>query len=409
MKKTFLNTTIGLSMIGLVAFSACEEVAITVDDKGIPMNLDTISFPAVNAVSYQSPPEMGKTDYLYFGQKDDYKFQYNLIKFDSTSITAKTPFSYYNDSLVVVDSAMLSLRFEKDSIEMNSDFQLRYFPDGGDSVFSELESNYLNFDKSNASPVISTARMEIDSTDSNSTMVYLNFKLDTSIVSVLKDTSVTDFNRSFLVELVNDESDSFKFRSLDKGDSYGPQLTVFYRQFKSDTVVQDTVSRLYNAKGDISIIIPPSISNEDSSFLSVGTAIGLKSIVMVDMGDWVLPPKSLVSSADLIFNRVQGDTLEKYAVISHPITNEGDFLKFSTFDKDPYDEDLNFYTSTLVIDDVLKINYRKVTTEIGREKFTNHGFKLQPSFNNDPFTTVHFYGLNNDDYFPIMRVIYVIP
>lgn len=410
MNKTFLNTTIGLCLIGFTIFSACEEAAIPVDGEGTPMKLDTISFPVVKAVSYRTPPEMGNTEYLYFGKKDGYNFQYNLIKFDSSSMTAQTPFSYYNDSLVVVDSLMMSLRFEKDTIENNNpEFQLRYFPDGGDSVFTELESNYFNFDKSSASLVISTARMKTDTTDSNSTKVFLNFMLDTTIMKVFKDTNVTDFNRSFLVELVNEETESFNFISMDKGDQYGPLLTVFYRQFLSDTVVLDTVQRLYNSVGDLSIVVPPEVSDEDTSFLSVGMAMGLKSIVLVDMGDWVLPPKSVVSSAELIFSRAQSDTLENYSVISYLIINEGVYQSFSSFVEDPYKEELNFYTASSVIGNVLKINHRKAATEIGRGKITNYGFKLQTSISNDPFTTVLFHNLNSSDSYPVMRVIYVLP
>ena len=410
MNKTFLNTAIRLCMIGLTFFSACEEAAIPVDGDGTPMKLDTISFPVVKAVSYRTPPEMGNTEYLYFGKKDDYNFKYNLIKFDSSSMTAQTPFSYYNDSLVVVDSFMMSLRFEKDSIENNNpEFQLRYFPDGGDSVFSEFESNYLNFDNTIASPVVSTARMEADTTDSNSTKVYLNFKLDTTILKVFKDTNVTDFNRSFLVELVNEETESFNFISVDKGDGNGPQLTVFYRQFLSDTVVLDTAQRLYNSVGDLSIVIPPEVSNEETSFLAVGMAMGLKSIVLVDMGGWVLPPKSVVSSAELIFQRAQSDTLKNYNIISHPIINEGAFQSFSSFAEDPYKEEHNFYTASPVVNNILKINHRKAATEIGRAKLTNYGFKLQTSISNDPFTTVLFHSLNSSDSYPVMRVIYVLP
>jgi len=336
------NQIIGFCLIGLIIFFSCEEAAIPVKDDGIPMKLDTISFPVIKAMSYQVPPEMGRTDLLYFGNKDGYNFSYNLIKLDSSSVTAGTPFSFYNDSLIIVDSLKFSLRFDSDSIENNAEFQLRYFPDGGDSVFNELESNYINFDKSIASNFISTGQLESDTTDTNQTKVFLNFLLDSSIVNAFKDTNITDFNRSFLVELKNEESESFIFHSSDKVGADGPQLKVYYRQFVSDSVVLDTTFRTYAAIEDLSIIIPPPISMDDSSYLSVGTAMGLKSIVLVDMGDWILDPRAVISSAELIFNSALDDTLQNFTVISYPIINEGDFLQFSLFDKDPYDEDFNF-------------------------------------------------------------------
>ena len=403
------NRIIGFCLISLIAFFSCEEAAIPVKDDGVPMKLDTISFPVIKAMSYQVPPEMGRTDLLYFGYKDGYNFSYNLIKLDSSSVTAGTPFSFYNDSLIIVDSLKFSLRFDSDSIENNPEFQLRYFPDGGDSVFNELESNYINFDKSIASTFISTGQLESDTTDTNQTKVFLNFLLDSSIVNAFRDTNITDFNRSFLVELKNEESESFIFHSSDKVGADGPQLKVYYRQFVSDSVVLDTTFRTYAAIEDLSIIIPPPISTDDSSYLSVGTAMGLKSIVLVDMGDWILDPKAIISSAELIFNSALNDTLQNYMVISYPIINEGDFLQFSSFDKDPYDEDFNYYTSTSIVDDKLKINHRKIATEIGHQKYINYGFKLETSLSNDPFKTMLFYSIDSPDYFPVMRVIYVLP
>ena len=403
------NQIIGFCLIGLIIFFSCEEAAIPVKDDGIPMKLDTISFPVIKAMSYQVPPEMGRTDLLYFGNKDGYNFSYNLIKLDSSSVTAGTPFSFYNDSLIIVDSLKFSLRFDSDSIENNAEFQLRYFPDGGDSVFNELESNYINFDRSIASTFISTGQLESDTTDTNQTKVFLNFLLDSSIVNAFKDTNITGFNRSFLVELKNEESESFIFHSSDKVGADAPQLKVYYRQFISDSVVLDTTFRTYVAIEDLSIIIPPPISMDDSSYLSVGTAMGLKSIVLVDMGDWILDPRAVISSAELIFNSALDDTLQNFTVISYPIINEGDFLQFSLFDKDPYDEDFNFYTSTSIIDDKLKINHRKIATEIGHQKYINYGFKLETSLSNDPFRTMLFYSIDSPDYFPVMRVIYVLP
>ena len=403
------NRIIVFCLIGLITFFSCEEAAIPVKDDGIPMKLDTISFPVIKAMSYQVPPEMGRTDLLYFGNKDGYNFSYNLIKLDSSSVTAGTPFSFYNDSLIIVDSLKFSLRFDSDSIENNPEFQLRYFPDGGDSVFNELESNYINFDKSIASTFISTGQLESDTTDTNQTKVFLNFLLDSSIVNAFRDTNNTDFNRSFLVELKNEESESFIFHSSDKVGADGPQLKVYYRQFVSDSVVLDTTFRTYAAIEDLSIIIPPPISTDDSSYLSVGTAMGLKSIVLVDMVDWILDPRAIISSAELIFNFAIDDTLKNYTVISYPIVNEGDFLQFSSFDKDPYDEDFNYYTSTSIVEDKLKINHRKIATEIGHQKYNNYGFKLEPSISNDPFRTMLFYSIDSPDYFPVMRVIYVLP
>jgi hypothetical protein len=136
---------------------------------------------------------------------------------------------------------------------------------------------------------------------------------------------------------------------------------------------------------------------------------GLKSIVMVDMEGWTLPEKSVISNAELFFNRVEGDSISDYSIVSHPIKNEGAYLIFSSFEEDPYEEDYNYYTSTRIVNDELRINHRKAVTQIGLDNFTNNGFKLQASFANDPFATVFFYGLKASELYPVMRIIYVSP
>ena len=78
MNINILNTTLGMCLVGLLSLSACEEAAIPVSVDNTPITLDTISFPVVKAIAYQSAPEMGRTEYLYFGKQDGFDFQYNF-------------------------------------------------------------------------------------------------------------------------------------------------------------------------------------------------------------------------------------------------------------------------------------------------------------------------------------------
>ena len=63
----------------------------------------------------------------------------------------------------------------REFLDENAKFQLRYFPNGGDSVFNETMTHYLNFDRNTASPVISSAEMMTDSNDTLNTKIMLNF------------------------------------------------------------------------------------------------------------------------------------------------------------------------------------------------------------------------------------------
>jgi len=407
-----ITSIIPFGLVGifyLSIFVSCEEAALPINDDGTPLNVDTVSFPVINTMTYQTPPTMGGTEYLYFGEKDGYEYLYNLLEFDSLAIGGGYPFEYYNDSLIIADSMKLTLRFISDTIDSNTEFQLRFFPQTGDSVFNEYETNYMNFDPSLASEVISQAEMVSDSIDSVNTKVTLNFLIDTTVINVFKDTTIINFNRSFLVELKDNVSSEFKFHSSELGGVDGPELKVYYRTLLSDTVVTDTSYRTYTALEDLSVIKPPLITSDDTTYLSIGTAKGLKSLVLVDMDGWILPDRSVIKSAQLILNRVQTDTITGFSVSSYPLTSEGIYSTFITYEVDPYKVDNNLMASSTIVNNMLKINHRKVSREIGRRGRNNYGFKLQSSSNNDPFTIINFYSLGNVDYYPVMRVIYVKP
>ena len=395
-----------INLIAILFFSACDEAAIPIDSSNTPLSIDTISFPVVNTISYQVPPDVGSHEFLYFGKKNEFDFLYNLIRFSSIDSTNQKTFSAYNDSLIVADSMKLIMTFVLDSIDQNTDFQLRYFPDGGDSVFNELSTNYTNFNYTNASSVISSSAMTIDSIDSITTQVRLSFLMDTTIINVFSDTSFTSFNASFLVELKNKNASEFKFFSSNNL-SNPPKLRIYYREFLSDSVVLDTSFHTYYSSQDVSIIDNPNISSEDSTNISVGLAKGIRSLVLVDMEGWQLPEHSIVSSADLVYNRINNDTLIGYSVSSYPINNQADFSKFNIYDTDPYNIESNYLSSAPIIDNQLKINYRKISTEFGRGGKVNYGFKIQSSPNSDPFKTIQFHNLNSNISYPVLRVIYV--
>ncbi len=395
-----------IHLIAILFFSACDEAAIPIDSSNTPLSIDTISFPVVNTISYRVPPDVGSHEFLYFGKKNEFDFLYNLIRFSSIDSTNQKTFSAYNDSLIVADSMKLIMTFVLDSIDQNTDFQLRYFPDGGDSVFNELSTNYTNFNYTNASSVISSSAMTIDSIDSVTTQVRLNFLMDTTIINVFSDTSFTSFNASFLVELKNKNASEFKFFSSNNL-SNPPKLRIYYREFLSDSVVLDTSFHTYYSSQDVSIIDNPNILSEDSTNISVGLAKGIRSLVLVDMEGWQLPEHSIVSSADLVYNRINNDTLIGYSVSSYPINNQADFSKFNIYDTDPYNIESNYLSSASIIDNILKIDYRKILTDYGRGSKINYGFKIQSSQNSDPFKTVQFHNLNSNVTYPVLRVIYV--
>ena len=90
-----------INLIAILFFSACDEAAIPIDTSKTPLSIDTISFPVVNTISYQVPPDVGSHEFLYFGKKNEFDFLYNLIRFSSIDSTNQQTFTDYNDSLKI--------------------------------------------------------------------------------------------------------------------------------------------------------------------------------------------------------------------------------------------------------------------------------------------------------------------
>ena len=63
----------------LLILISCEEAALPINGDGTPLSVDTVSFPVISTITYQTPPNMGDSEYLYFGKKDDYEFLYTLL------------------------------------------------------------------------------------------------------------------------------------------------------------------------------------------------------------------------------------------------------------------------------------------------------------------------------------------
>ena len=89
-----ITSIIPFGLIGIFYLSilvSCEEAALPINDDGTPLNVDTVSFPVINTMTYQTPPSMGGTEYLYFGEKDGYKYLYNLLEFEISTSPVENP------------------------------------------------------------------------------------------------------------------------------------------------------------------------------------------------------------------------------------------------------------------------------------------------------------------------------
>lgn len=386
--------------------TACEEQPILTTFNDQSMHLDTATFFLSNLVTYQTPPDIGGHDYLYFGKTKGYDNPYALVQISAADINSNFNMVNFNDSLFTVDSMVFFLHYGGDSTNALSSYQLRWFPAGGDSVFSESATNYLNFDKTIASGIISTADLEIDSSDTSFSKMYLRFNLSPDIMKIFSDTSTISHNRTFLIEPVEDLTDLYKFNSRNNLEGRGPELKVHFRVADSTSI--DTLESTFRPVKDASIIIPAPLAAADS-LVAVSRGKGLNMIAYLDLGDLDLPLEAIVKSANLVLFPKSVDSIANSVIITYPLNQPADISSFNSFDQDPLELNINYFVTTEPKADRFEIQERSFFQGLAHEKVSNYGFKLSPSINNNPFETIYFHGVDSDSLYPMVKVEYVVP
>ena len=145
----------------MIIISGCLQNTVTDDLNDPGMMHDTLSISSIMGFNYQTPPELGNSTLLYLGT-DSSGFQnpFALFKVQSNSINTSETFDSFSDSTVEIDSAKFILTFNSDTIETGMIFDLYYFPNSGDSIFNESNSNYLNLIESElSSEYVSSGRL----------------------------------------------------------------------------------------------------------------------------------------------------------------------------------------------------------------------------------------------------------
>ena len=391
-------------------FISCEEKAFTLDDSDLSLTVDTVSFDVIESTTYQVPPLMGGSRYLYLGQDNGFTFDYNYIrvsKFSNSqyylsSGNAISQFHDYIDSSVTIDSIKLRLNFAEDSISSNSLFYLRYFPDVSDSVFSRNNSNYLNYN-SNYSDIISYGNIINDTSSSK-----LEFSIDTSHFKTFIDTNITDFNNAFAVGVYNTELGFYKFYSANNGQATVSNLSVYFKHFINDTLTIDTLVS-HNIVDDLTILTPPKLVESDTSSLSVSLAKGLKSLLKIDTKSWEMPKGGIFRKAELILNLISQDSSNSEIINSYLLTDTDLPNTFKIYEKENFTYDLSNGSSAALNNNQLKFNHRSALSMSLSEKKSIHSFNIQPNIDVDPFKTLQFYDAKNVEFHPKLRITYVLP
>lgn len=385
-----------------ISIYSCEENPIIVENKNLPLNLDTLSFNVTKTINYKVEPAFGNLDTLFFGEYEGFKFHYSLIGFDTLSEDSDHSYNLYKDSLIV-DSAEISLKSFSDTLISNQRFNLRYFPNFSDSVFNESEASFKNFTNYSSSSILSSSSMMVDSSD---TTVMLKFVVDTEDIEKITGTNIDNFNMSFIVETSDKIEGSLKFHSSETISGYYPRMKVFYKNSKNDTINFQKSFRSYD---DITIIEQPAVKQSDTANISLGYAKGLKSLVYVELDDFRLPDRGILKKAELILNNVDLDSSSTFTIDSYPIESTGNYDVFNEYNDDPYGVNFTFMTTSNTVNGEVKLNHRSALREISKGSRVNYGFKVESSPVNNLFKSTSFHSLNSKDLFPVMRVIYAIP
>lgn len=391
-------------------FISCEESAHTLEDENLSLSIDTVSFEIIEGTTYQVPPLMGGSKFLYLGQNDGYLFDYNYIrvsKFSNSqyyisSDNIISQFHDYNDSTITIDSVRLSLNFVDDSISSNSLFHLRYFPNVSDSVFSRNNTNYLNLN-TNYSDIIDYGKIVMDTTSSK-----LVFSIDPSHFISFIDTSNLNFNNVFAVGIENAEFDYYKFYSANNGQSTVSKLSVYFKHTVNDTLVIDTLNT-HNIIDDLTILTPPDLSDLDTTSLSISLAKGLKSLITVDTKLWNIPDGSVFRKAELIFKTINQDSSDSDIINSYLLTDLQLPNVFTRFDEENFIYDMTSGSSARINNNALKFNHRTALEKNLSNNKSLHTFNIQPNVDVDPFKTIRFHTLENSEFYPNLRITYVLP
>jgi hypothetical protein len=388
-----------------VTFFSCTENPIPYNLSDSSLNIDTVTVRSIEGGTYLASPLMGSTKGLYFGNVDGFNNLFSLIQFSSLSLSGTLRNYSLLDSTVTIDSLVFTFTATDDTLLTNSQFELYYFPEGGDSVFSETKSHYLNINETdvvNAAPIgQSIFTQEVpDSTES----VYpkLSFKIDNKndIISFIADTAATQ-NRTFMLKNIEPIDDIVSIRSRETVDF--PIINVYYR------ANEDTIHSVFFPLKDMTIVEPRQITESDMNNISIGRAAGLKSIIQFDFNEIPIDSTAMViKSAELVFNAIPEITLDDFEIKAAILKDSIGISNYWEIDEDEYSIEQDILMTGTFENNQMKMEIRSFLQGVNTGSFKNFGLKLYGSSSSDPFQSANLIlDQNNSDNNSYLKIVYV--
>lgn len=406
----------------LILISGCLENTVSADLNNPGMMHDTLSISSIMGFNYQTPPELGNSTLLYLGT-DSSGFQnpFALFKVQSNSINTSETFDSFLDSTVEIDSAKFILTFNNDTIETGMIFDLYYFPNSGDSIFNESNSNYLNLIESElSSEYVSSGRLFQRLPDSTETIYpTLSFNV-LNIIQTFIDSSNINQNRTLMIKPKFDLSHTLSFKSSESGFAFAPQLHIFthdttYIDSTSDSVSVDTLSHVFISTDDLSIIIPPTVSSVPGQ-LTLGRGLSYKGLIEIsDLDSFLLPlpEQSIITKAELSFHYSFDTTQSNFYLQVQPVSDTIHYEQLQgVLLEDPIDVISNILPVVNISNNgKVILNIREYLQLIHFGYVSNYGLKLEVINTSNPFNLYSLYSHSSliDSLNPELLIHYVSP
>ena len=404
----------------MLIFLSCMEDTVTVDLMDDGMYHDTLYVRGITGFTYQTPPQLGNSTLLYFGiDSNGFQNPFALFRVSSNSITTPVEtFASLNDSLIEIDSAKFILTFNEDSITTDMIFDLFSFQEGGDSIFSESESNYLNITENDLnSTYISSSRLSQKESDSLGTTSFPTLSFNVlEILDSFSDTASENRNLTVMIKPKFELTGIFSFKSSESGFTYAPQIQVFthdtsFVDSTGDSVVVDTISHTFISTNDLSIIIPPDGIDENPNNISLGRGMNYKAILQIpDLDSILVPQQAIITQAELSLFYVNDTSQSNFYLQIHPIIDSVSIVELQgLLPDDPLETEPSLMAVNLSNNGRISLNIREYLQLHHFGYIKNQGLKIEVANTVSPFNTYSFYNSNLDSLAPKLIIHYVAP
>jgi hypothetical protein len=391
-----------------IALSGCSDNEIPFEVPQTYLNLDTLRINDIKTMTYQTPPSMGNTPSLYFGSENGYNNLFSLVQIAPIASAGEIiNIAALLDPDFTIDSLVFSITYDSDSIDTSTEFDIFYFPDHPDSIFSEL-SHYKNINEDNVDGAewLSTAIMTQTVPESTETIfpeLRFSIPLDNDFLNFFSDTTEGSRNRTIMIKEREEIDRIISFKSRES--LVTPNLETYYHDDDNN------YSSTFLALRDITILEPASLTEEDTAFVTINRAKGLKSIIQISLDSTLVNSKQiLIMSADLNLFLNDRNT-EYYRISSSPLLDSVEVRKFWIEEVDEINVDGNVLLNDTLQADLMKSQLRPYLQALNDQLLDNLGLKLYSNINSDPFRSVHFYHHSTimDSMNPYINVLYVSP